>query len=157
MPGQFVSKYIYDQTDMKSTKVRDFLSLIGSRRKTSFNFYTGIMVCEKCKKIQMSRKDFCTRIHHFDQCWDSKIFNNQMDTKWKTSRIFGNYTSISFERAIAGPILTPGRHPKVACKQHYVFLHQHSPFFTSVGKVKFLTTKWTPNEKNQEYLEIKPP
>ena len=102
----------------------------------------------------MSRENFCTRIHHFDQCWDSQILNNKMDTKWITSRIFGRYTSIAFQRAISGKIPTTGRHPKVACNQHYVFLHQHSPFLTSVGKVNFWTTKWTPNETNQAYLEI---
>ena len=29
-----------------------FFSIIGSRRKKSFSFYTGIMVCEKCKKYR---------------------------------------------------------------------------------------------------------
>ena len=93
----------------------------------------------------------------FYQWWDNQFFNTQMDTKWNKSRIFGNLTSLAFQWAISGPILTPGRHPKVACNQRYVFLHQDSPVLTSVGRMNFWTTKWTPNEKIQAFLEIRLP
>ena len=89
----------------------------------------------------------------FDQWWDSQFLKAQMDTKWKNSSFSGNKTSTYFQRAISRPILTPGRHSKMAYKQLDAFLHQDSPVLTNVGKITFWRIKWTPNEKIQVVME----
>ena len=105
----------------------------------------------------MSRENFCTRIHHFDQWWDSQFLKAQLDSKWKNSSFSGKKTSTSFQRAISRPIPTPGRHSKMVYKQLDAFLHQDLPVLTSVGKINFLRIKWTPNDKIQIFLESRLP
>ena len=136
------------------TKVREVFVPHRFKNKNLLQFLHRYHGLWETWKIQMSQENFCTGIHHFDQWWDSQFLNNQIDSKWKNSSFYGKYTSMDFRRAISGQILTTGRHPKVACNQRYVFLHQHSPFLTSDGTVSFWTPKWTPNGTNQAYLEI---
>ena len=70
----------------------------------------------------------------FDQCWENEFLNNQMDSKWKNSSCYGNYTSTYFQQAISRPILTPGRPSKWATKLHDAFRNLRGALRQKVSK-----------------------
>ena len=54
--ASFSSNYVSDQMVMNFTKVKEFFSIIDKGRKTSFNFYTGVMVLEKCQNYSCYKR-----------------------------------------------------------------------------------------------------